>query len=469
MDNRKESSDGEDIPSDFFDDFSKDEFIEGLSVIDSWDDEDKKPSGSRTRAKIENIDRDMDLRELIEREKRGHENYEDRIKWRRNIPDPAYQKLSSDRMREGSTSHLDDYIKPGSRRDPSKTNEAIKKDKEVKVKEYLAKHLESSDDLRPPGTELDDYFEEPKSTEGKKIKTAERKLHSHSPPPKKHRLSPIKYRRESPIRRRESPPPHKYHRKPWGPRGPPLIPRRSPYRGHRNPGPYKSYRNYHHGSPRRRSPDIVIHRDRRSRSPYRRSHRRSRSRSPDRRHEREVHRRSRSRSPNHISGADDFLYPKTYTFPTSTEYSGVSEMPYQVTPAPQYAEPAPAEYPYSEPQAPGYSYAPGPAYSGYGDPYVYEQPSTMVMPVPQPVPAPIMATADPSMVNPIQQPTMVPPPQQTTSVMNNAPDNVQSTPADALAKVKLLLFFLINLYISYSLLFTLTLNIPVGCRWQVIS
>lgn len=469
MDNRKESSDGEDIPSDFFDDFSKDEFIEGLSVIDSWDDEDKKPSGSRTRAKIENIDRDMDLRELIEREKRGHQNYEDRIKWRRNIPDPAYQKLSSDRMREGSSSHLDDYIKPGSRRDPSKTNEAIKKDKEVKVKEYLAKHLESSDDLRPPGTELDDYFEEPKSTEGKKIKTAERKLHSHSPPPKKHRLSPIKYRRESPIRRRESPPPHKYHRKPWGPRGPPLIPRRSPYRGHRNPGPYKSYRNYHHGSPRRRSPDIVIHRDRRSRSPYRRSHRRSRSRSPDRRHEREVHRRSRSRSPNHISGADDFLYPKTYTFPTSTEYSGVSEMPYQVTPAPQYAEPAPAEYPYSEPQAPGYSYAPGPAYSGYGDPYVYEQPSTMVMPVPQPVPAPIMATADPSMVNPIQQPTMVPPPQQTTSVMNNAPDNVQSTPADALAKVKLLLFFLINLYISYSLLFTLTLNIPVGCRWQVIS
>lgn len=443
MENQKGSSD-EDIPSDFFDDFNKDEFMEGLSVIDSWDDDDKKLQNSRTRINAEKIDSVRDLRELIDRESQErqrdyHEKYEERVKWKRNVQDFPNRKKSRDKHRDGSMSHMDEYIKPGSRRDPSKTNEAIKRDKEVKVKEYLAKHLESSDDLRPPGTELDDFFEEHRSVEIRKHKLAEKDIPDSSPP-RKHRGSPVKYRRESPpIRRRVSPP--RYHRMHFSPRRQHYSPRRSPHRSVRNYIPYRNFRNYHRGSPRRRSPEIV-RRERRSRSPYKRLTRRSRSRSRslDRRLEREEHRRSPSRSSNHIPGKDDFLYPKTY-FPSSTEYPTVSEPSYPVASTPQYAEPTPVEYGTSS-----YSYAPGPAYSGYGASYEYGvQPPPMVMPAPQPVPAPIMisTTPDPSVMNPMQQPSMVPPPQQIVqTVTSYIPDTLHNTPTDALAKVKLFFTFL---------------------------
>ncbi|CAH2041629.1 unnamed protein product, partial [Iphiclides podalirius] len=62
---RQDEVSDEDIPSDFFDDFNKDEFIEGLSVIDSWDVQEgvqTKASRSRLNSAVDGV---RDLRELI--------------------------------------------------------------------------------------------------------------------------------------------------------------------------------------------------------------------------------------------------------------------------------------------------------------------------------------------------------------------------------------------------------------------
>ncbi|CAH2090168.1 unnamed protein product [Euphydryas editha] len=441
MENQRVSSEGEDIPSDFFDDFNKDEFMEGLSVIDSWDDEDKKAQTSRVRINSKTFDSVRDLRELIVREDDDDRHYvkpDPKYSWQRNKP--STHKRSSNRYQHESD-NLDDYIKPGSRRDPTKTNEAIKKDKEVKVKEYLAKHLESDSDLRPPGTELDDFFDEHRSVEVRK-RLSETRRNAVSPP-KEYKSRHARYSGESPVRRRESPP---RYRRVQGK----LQRTRSPHRPYRPnfayDGPHRSIRKYHRYSPRRVSPEV--RRERRSRSPYKRSRRDSRSRSPERRTERDEHRRSRSSTRK--SGRDDFLYPNEYNPPP--EYFNVKpETPYQVEPEPQYAKPVPVEYG----DAPIYPYVQSQGYGGYGVPYEYGDPSTQQMalppipqpvpqPIPQPVPAPIIPsiTTDPIFYNPAPSPSIMQPLHRNASptitnqpLIQKTPEALQNSQVDALAKL----------------------------------
>ncbi|XP_050344226.1 uncharacterized protein LOC126769458 [Nymphalis io] len=426
MENQRGSSEGEDIPSDFFDDFNKEEFMEGLSVIDSWDDEDKKAHGSRARINLA-VDNVRDLRELIVRQE--DETRDDRLRWRPN-KSPSHNKQSS-RQRLDSD-HLDDYIKPGSRRDPNKTNEAIRRDKEVKVKEYLAKHLGSGSDLCPPGTELEDFFEDHKAVEARKRLSVNKS--GVFSPAREHRQKHMRYSGDSPMRRRETPP--RYRRAHGSPRRPHHSPHRRP--SVRYHSPHKSIRKYNRYSPRRVSPEF--RRDRRSRSPYKRFRHQSRSHSPVRRHERWREERHRSRSSNYKSERDDFLYPKDYLPPP--EYSSVkTEIPYQVEPEPQYANPVPVEYG----NAPNYSYTQVQGYSGYGIPYEYgTQPTPpMVLPVPQPVPAPNISStsSDPSIFNPTQPPPIIPsqhiavPAITNQSTLQNAPETMQSAQIDALAKL----------------------------------
>ncbi|CAH2240496.1 jg26069 [Pararge aegeria aegeria] len=464
MDSQNGSSDGEDIPSDFFDDFAKEDFIEGLSVVDSWDDSDKKPHPLRTRIKSEDVNKVKDLRDLIDRDKQGDKIIKERYRWRRIAAQPS--KSTVEERRSGSATRMDSYIKPGSRRDPNKTNKAIKKDKEEKVKEYLAKHLESSDDIRPPGTELDDFFEA-KKAENKK-QPPEAKAIIVSPPKER-----VKIRRESPMKRRECPPFRRQHWSPRRPHGPAHSPRRSPWRSPRC-SPRRSPRRFsprrmspRRGSPQRFNPQRLSpsriffkhqrhisrqyarpspdFRRRKSRSPVKRSFRRSHSRSTHFRDQgfgdREIHRRSRSLSQNRIQVNDDFLYPKNYYPPefvtdkTDIQYSG--------PPAPNYTEPMIVEYPGEAPS--GFSYPQGAPYAGYAAPYEYGAPpaTQMVMPVPQPVPAPIL----PPIHTPIDMthavaPVMVPAPQQVTTPMipNNSltphlTEPLKTQPADALAKL----------------------------------
>ncbi|XP_075976571.1 uncharacterized protein LOC142976880 [Anticarsia gemmatalis] len=421
-----EMGEGEDnIPSDFFDDFTKDEFMEGLSVIDEcWEDvigPSSHQREARSRINAEALDSVNDLRELI-----GEDNGEDKPKPK---PKPKAKKRrpfviadSKYRWKKPDTpekSELDNFIKPGSRRDPSKTNKAIKKDKEVKVQQFLAKSLESSDDLRPPGTELDDYYDEEKKKDVKMEPTPaeEDMLEQESSKSMTEQYSPSSQQRHrsrshhSP-RHRRSPRPVRHSPRPR------RSPNGSPRRNFRHQSPsfnrnrfvarrYSPFKNVRRNfSPQRRSP---VRRSPRRYSPGRRSPRQQRrSRSPRRRY---GSRRSHSRSPRRN---DTFLYPKDSNASSSYIQGNV---PYQPELVQQYGPPP--MHPEFPGAMPGYSYPQVPAYgSGFPDPYNYgvpqAQPGNMPMPVlgPNPVPAP---------------PSMVPAPKSSAA---DAP-----TPYDALAQL----------------------------------
>ncbi|XP_022114665.2 uncharacterized protein LOC110992954 isoform X2 [Pieris rapae] len=389
---KKESSDGEDIPSDFFDDFCKDDFME---VIDSWNDDTKDSRPTVKERALDNVD---DLRELIPNQNRKN----------------SHSKQHSPHETEYEVERLNEYIRPGSRRDPNKTKQAIKRDKEVKVKELLAKHLESMDDIRPPGTELDDYFDESRNSEKKKFFEEVTRRHMsekrpRSPSPLKHaverRKDSPRNRRESPLRkRRDSPSRHRRDSPSRFRRGSPRYNRDSPVRmrrdwspkrreirgfrdrGHSRLSPIYITRRPHvlHRSPRRspkryQSPDL--RRERRSRSPYKRY--KSRSSSQSRREEIKDH-------------DDKYLY-------TASQYvqnTGTSSQYVQNT-GTSYQQPPECFAAYTE------QYYPAEA-------------------VPQPVPAPI---------NSMPPPNMVPAPFQMSSGSLQNLDTNLATQCDALAKL----------------------------------
>ncbi|XP_059046651.1 uncharacterized protein LOC131842146 [Achroia grisella] len=426
-----EGGDTEDLPSDFFDDFSKEDFIESLSVVDSWCDDDNKKRSSRiTETELQNV---KDLRELIGDDDRDRKNkgsnskYNDRSKRKDNQSLPKKIKPFQ------RDSRLDEFIKPGSRRDPSKTSEAIRKDKEVKVKEYLDKVLEGTDDIRPPGTELDDYFNENKTEEKRKTSAVEGFFTS-----KKEPIWESKTRRHSPHwspKRQQSPRislQRSQRRSPWRSprRSPPRASRRSPRRSPHYSSRWNS--RIHHSSynskfrrysPAQRSPHRISPS---SRSPQRRRY----SKSPVR----HKYNRSYSRSP--IRRESPLYTPEPYTYyPTANS---------QYTADPHY--PAPVQ---SDDYAGGmqmYQQAPFyPAdYSGTSYDYGVQQVLPAVQP--QPVPAPLnIGSVNPVAppLNPVapilseMSPAMVPPPSQpvSTSVVNDAPDQSMVTPYDALAQL----------------------------------
>ncbi|VVC94643.1 unnamed protein product [Leptidea sinapis] len=442
----KETSEPEDIPSDFFDDFNKEDFMEGLSVIDSWNDGDNP----RERHILgEDVDRVQDLRELINNEEKDMAPHQEKTQHDQPGLTPSNNDSKEDHK---PTNHLDDYIKPGSRRDPSKTKEAIKRDKQIKVKEYLAKHLE--DDLRPPGTELDSYYEDTKTTkvlkpayrqeksyEKHEILESQSRKHSRDPQsfkkvnkinvPKQRWLSPTKRHWEASKhqyspRQKISPHWHQSPRQHYSPRQDhsprrqgsqrhQYSPRRkvspqwknsprrqvSPYRRQHSPlqrrptSPHYS----HHWSPQRHSP---IRSSRRYSPQERRSHR---SRSPHRPLRSSL---SRSRSRSYSQSAKD----KRSNFPYPNNYSSIAthELYHQQT----------SQYDATYPQAQAY-----PAYDVNYAPPQQE-------PFPQPVPAPISTVVS---VNPDTYPEMVPPPLVVNSVPSQSLESKPILHYDALAKL----------------------------------
>lgn len=389
-----EIGDTEDVPSDFFDDFTSEDFIDGLSVVDSWNDNKKIIENED----VKSVEKEKDLRDILNESK-------DRNTSRKLNLDHNSPKRDSSIRRSTSSSHLNDFIKPGSRRDPNKTNEAIRKDKEEKVKVYLAKHLE--DDLRPPGTELDDYYNEDVSLKQVEKRhpvieeTIESSLQKQSE--EQHEF-PLK--RNSPKVKNSE----KSQRR---------IPRSSRYNNHQSPTRLNSRTSYrysphrirrsspHRRSPHRRSP---IYRAPRSRSPLQKSPQRRipswrnhRRRSPSRRSPQGSHRQRlrpsyherasrRSRSPSNDPIDDNFLYPKqpTIVYPASN-------IPYS-EPGPQFnvLSPSPLVGP------------PGPVYSGMYD-GIYDYGKSSVpsnMSAPQYMTAPAMVPGPP--VQPAMNPVMVP-------------------------------------------------------------
>lgn len=488
-------ADAEDIPSDFFDDFNKADFIEGLSVIDSWDDKGHIPKSNQPRFNAEVFEKVKDLRELMSdvkskgdgsRDERTRRigSRDDRMRREGSREDKRTKNEPPRQRRSSSISRLDEFIKPGSRRDPNKTNEAIKRDKEEKVKEFLAKSLEScSDDLRPPGTELDDYFEG--------VKPAEKKAQSGMEPLTQ------KPRSRSRERRRESPR-KQLHRPKWSPRRSPVrrrtsrSPRRSGFSLWR-PSPvrvsvgYKRYNKHYSPTRERRSSP--------RRSPRRHSPRRSPRYSP------RMSRRSRSRSPyrqpcrsRSPTNRDNFLYPSETELPQNygplphyqtpqqfaptSDYqsgpppSGGPPSDYQGGPQSDYQGGPPSDYQGGPPPPVYPPYAP--AYGGYNAPYDYGGPP---MPVPQPVsmnpvPAPVPNPVPPPIQNLLPPPSPMPPAAH-VPVMVPAPSMMPPTslmkqadaptPYDALAKVINILFKILHVNFGFVLCTSqLILNVSVS-------
>lgn len=444
-----EVGEADEISSDFFDDFSKDDFMAGLSVLDECSGEVNESNSdieqmSELRERIDEsaVNGVKDLRELI-----GDNPDDD--------DDRRKSKRSKGRQRP-STEHtdLDNFIKPGSRRDPSKTNQAIKKDKEVKVQQFLAKTLESADDLRPPGTELDEYYEGYKKDSANISFDKERRKYSKDPSPYPQRMRHSPRRSPLPsLRRRYSPYFSRSSQGRFNSRGnysprARLSPRHrvSPHTSRVSPrieySPSRPSRNFtqsshsshaRHGNLYRRSP---VGRSAYRRSPERHSPRRysHRSRSPQRRApspRSRSHSRSHSRQANHHD--DRFLYPNDSE--CLAGYSVGNQIYQSELASHHYASQMHLEFGGGAPVNSGF-YPQTPAYGdGFSDPYNYgisqgpqgsvsgpgimpnvtqtsDQP--LLMPNVTPVPAP---------------PAMVPAPIATTSD--------KTTPYDALAQVNI--------------------------------
>lgn len=405
-----DSADGEDIPSDFFDDFSREDFVEGLSVIDSWDDGDKDRNRKRN---FDSEEHDVD--------EERHHSMRDQHCDRRQDVEERYSERENGYKAEGHTSSyrrsvsktkLDDYIKPGSRRDPNKTNEAIRRDKEVKVKEHLAKHLESSNDIRPPGTELDDFFNIERAVKKKKSVLPEEaykkmsRSRSREYRERQHRVSPkqrtFKYEEHWKNSNRSSQHPHH-------------SPRRHQSRSWR-PSPSRSYRRYspyqhstHQYSPRRSRP----------------------SRSPARKYS------FKSRRSSSAGYKDNFLYPNAPETPAYTSKNSYERDPGSVyigVPTSSYAG-----APINEFSIPGSSYTQDQVYAGSFSGYDGYTGQSVLPTVPEAQPVHVSVMNEPSapIMNLGPSPSMVPAPTVVSSANTSMQqyDIDKKSPYDALAQV----------------------------------
>lgn len=442
--NNEPGPDPEDLPNDFFDDFSKAEFIEGLSVIDSWDDDD---SSKRKTSRIDKaaVDSVQDLRELIQNS--DAPDKEDNRSSKNDQPEksePKRKRIEDRTAEKKPTNHeMDSYIRPGSRRDANKTNEAIRRDKQEKVKEHLAKSL---DNVKPPGTELDDFCED---TTLMQKKSPPKRSQDSKPHESGKKIEESRYvdeqRREG--RRFEEPRRHEEHKR---------FEDRTAFKDRRNrESPHRSKFGM---SPLRRRYSPVRRFSPRRHSPYRRSpHWRSpeRRRSPDRRQSPGSRRRSsdKKQSPDirhkkdyrTTNDSDNFLYPKNPSVPPK---------PYKPTNAPSYPTPPSNSVPSWEPnpvKVTAYNYAAPVRQEVPVNPTSYPAPYEYA---PQPGPPGIVPLAAPyalppqaSILGPV--PTMVPAPVLTSSVSNYSQqiDTTipnQKSPYNALAQVSIRLLFIRN-------------------------
>ncbi|KAK5643709.1 hypothetical protein RI129_007554 [Pyrocoelia pectoralis] len=186
---KSEFVEDEDVPSDFFDDFLNNDFMDGLDVVDIWDDECEKKDGKtsvpqrkstsrssrresshskrrRTRSTSrrryrEEYKRRGRSRERYSRERRSRER-------RRGYTGPKAENKDAKHVTETDESLVDH------RRDPEKTKRDIQKDKDKCAKNQEEKFISEKlkvveTGLVPPGTELDIDLNVFKSSVGTKI------------------------------------------------------------------------------------------------------------------------------------------------------------------------------------------------------------------------------------------------------------------------------------------------------------
>lgn len=191
----------EDVPSDFFDDFLNNDFMDGLDVVDIWDDECEKKEGrtkksksksrSRSRRRDSRSRRRRSRSSSIFRSRRYREEYKrrGRSRERRSRDRRSREKYRSkgEKDSDGDESNVDH------RRDPVKTKRDIQKDKATCAKKEEEKSISEKlkvveTGLVPPGTELEVDLNEFKPVDPKtdsKSKGANREKRKSDSPQKR--------------------------------------------------------------------------------------------------------------------------------------------------------------------------------------------------------------------------------------------------------------------------------------------
>ncbi|KAB0804395.1 hypothetical protein PPYR_01365 [Photinus pyralis] len=158
----------EDVPSDFFDDFLNNDFMDGLDVVDIWDDECEKKEGrtKKSRSKSRSRSRRRDSRSRRRRSRSGSifrsRRYREEYRRRgRSRERRSRDKRSRERYTGKGEKDSDcDESNVDHRRDPAKTKRDIQKDKDTCAKKEEEKSISEKlkvveTGLVPPGTELE--------------------------------------------------------------------------------------------------------------------------------------------------------------------------------------------------------------------------------------------------------------------------------------------------------------------------
>ncbi|RZC33063.1 uncharacterized protein BDFB_002436 [Asbolus verrucosus] len=161
----------EDVPADFFDDFSNQDFMDGLDIVDAWDDESGKPPEAdtmqefkseklekKTHSPIRFSSKESYRKSVERRPKRSGERFgrsKSKSPVRRRKRSNSYSRRLRSRSRSRDKIRISDI-----RRDPEKTKRDINrdkikcaKDKEQKLVTDKLKLVETG--LVPPGTEME--------------------------------------------------------------------------------------------------------------------------------------------------------------------------------------------------------------------------------------------------------------------------------------------------------------------------
>ncbi|KAF2897298.1 hypothetical protein ILUMI_08877 [Ignelater luminosus] len=176
-------NDEDDVPSDFFDDFSNQDFMAGLDIVDAWDDEEEDLKKKPNDDPIKEVDRDRNEKSKRRRSRspirfnrydRRNRRSRDRSRGSRDRDRRHRRKSKEGRVKEREG----DEHKSDQRRDPEKTKRDIQKDKDKCAKDKEAQIISEKlkvveTGLVPPGMEMEVDLKEIKSVVREQNKKSE--------------------------------------------------------------------------------------------------------------------------------------------------------------------------------------------------------------------------------------------------------------------------------------------------------
>lgn len=161
-----ELNDEEDVPPDFFDDFSNQDFMEGLDIVDTWDEEGQLPDSPVNEDEDKDKYDKSDDTEIEGEKKRiiykSHSRERNAsVEYYVDLRDKLKRRTQHEELKEKHAANEEKrMLGERARRDPEKTRRDIlkdkdkcAKDKEVKIINEKLKVVETG--LVPPGMEME--------------------------------------------------------------------------------------------------------------------------------------------------------------------------------------------------------------------------------------------------------------------------------------------------------------------------